>query len=76
MDSNESNNSEHGLRMTINFRERCRMHDLNEALDDLRKSIPYAHGQLSENYLKLLLYYWPKTTLLCRQMRFLNFRRQ
>ncbi|CAD5228089.1 unnamed protein product [Bursaphelenchus xylophilus] len=32
------------VRMTINFRERCRMHDLNEALDDLRQSIPYAHG--------------------------------
>ncbi|KAI6212197.1 Alkylated DNA repair protein alkB-like protein 8 [Aphelenchoides besseyi] len=31
-------------RMTINYRERCRMHDLNEALDDLRKAIPYAHG--------------------------------
>ncbi|KAI6239630.1 Alkylated DNA repair protein alkB-like protein 8 [Aphelenchoides fujianensis] len=31
-------------RMTINYRERCRMHDLNEALDDLRTAIPYAHG--------------------------------
>uniref|UniRef100_A0A915MZT4 BHLH domain-containing protein n=1 Tax=Meloidogyne javanica TaxID=6303 RepID=A0A915MZT4_MELJA len=24
--------------------ERCRMHDLNAALDDLRASIPYAQG--------------------------------
>ncbi|CAD89743.2 BHLH domain-containing protein [Caenorhabditis elegans] len=24
--------------------KRCRMHDLNEALDDLRAVIPYAHG--------------------------------
>ncbi|KAF7636027.1 BHLH domain-containing protein [Meloidogyne graminicola] len=31
-------------RNTINYRERCRMHDLNAALDDLRASIPYAHG--------------------------------
>lgn len=31
-------------RNTINFRERCRMHDLNAALDELRKVIPYAHG--------------------------------
>ena len=31
-------------RQTINYRERCRMHDLNSALDDLRKAIPYAHG--------------------------------
>uniref|UniRef100_A0AC35EVC6 BHLH domain-containing protein n=1 Tax=Panagrolaimus sp. PS1159 TaxID=55785 RepID=A0AC35EVC6_9BILA len=32
------------LRMTINYRERCRMHDLNGALDELRSVIPYAHG--------------------------------
>ncbi|CAJ0579598.1 unnamed protein product, partial [Mesorhabditis spiculigera] len=32
------------MRMSINHRERCRMHDLNEALDDLRAVIPYAHG--------------------------------
>ncbi|KAF8373158.1 hlh-17, partial [Pristionchus pacificus] len=33
-----------GVRLNINLRERCRMHDLNEALDDLRAVIPYAHG--------------------------------
>ncbi|KAF1755786.1 hypothetical protein GCK72_012236 [Caenorhabditis remanei] len=32
------------VRLSINLRERCRMHDLNEALDDLRGVIPYAHG--------------------------------
>lgn len=31
-------------RNTINYRERCRMHDLNAALDDLRKAIPYSQG--------------------------------
>lgn len=36
--------SETGARLSINLRERCRMHDLNEALDDLRSVIPYAHG--------------------------------
>uniref|UniRef100_A0A1I7WNK2 BHLH domain-containing protein n=1 Tax=Heterorhabditis bacteriophora TaxID=37862 RepID=A0A1I7WNK2_HETBA len=36
--------SETGARLSINLRERCRMHDLNEALDDLRAVIPYAHG--------------------------------
>uniref|UniRef100_A0A1I7ZHV8 BHLH domain-containing protein n=1 Tax=Steinernema glaseri TaxID=37863 RepID=A0A1I7ZHV8_9BILA len=36
--------SDTGLRLNINMRERCRMHDLNEALDDLRAVIPYAHG--------------------------------
>lgn len=30
--------------MNINARERRRMHDLNDALDDLRSVIPYAHS--------------------------------
>uniref|UniRef100_A0A8C4Q0G2 Basic helix-loop-helix family, member e23 n=1 Tax=Eptatretus burgeri TaxID=7764 RepID=A0A8C4Q0G2_EPTBU len=32
------------LRLSINARERRRMHDLNDALDDLRSVIPYAHS--------------------------------
>lgn len=31
-------------RLSINARERRRMHDLNDALDDLRHCIPYAHS--------------------------------
>ena len=31
-------------RLSINARERKRMHDLNDALDDLRTLIPYAHS--------------------------------
>lgn len=31
-------------RLSINARERHRMHDLNDALDDLRCVIPYAHS--------------------------------
>ncbi|CAL8105736.1 unnamed protein product [Calicophoron daubneyi] len=31
-------------RLSINARERRRMHDLNDALDDLRTVIPYAHS--------------------------------
>lgn len=31
-------------RLSINARERRRMHDLNDALDELRSVIPYAHG--------------------------------
>ena len=30
--------------MSINARERRRMHDLNDAMDDLRSVIPYAHS--------------------------------
>lgn len=32
------------IRLGINARERRRMHDLNDALDDLRSVIPYAHS--------------------------------
>ena len=32
------------VRLSINARERRRMHDLNDALDELRSVIPYAHG--------------------------------
>merc|ERR550525_435810 len=31
-------------RLSINARERRRMHDLNDAMDDLRHMIPYAHS--------------------------------
>lgn len=32
------------VRLNINARERRRMHDLNDALDELRAVIPYAHS--------------------------------
>lgn len=32
------------IRLSINARERRRMHDLNDALDELRAVIPYAHS--------------------------------
>lgn len=32
------------IRLNVNARERRRMHDLNDALDDLRSVIPYAHS--------------------------------
>uniref|UniRef100_A0A1I8G2X8 BHLH domain-containing protein n=1 Tax=Macrostomum lignano TaxID=282301 RepID=A0A1I8G2X8_9PLAT len=32
------------LRLNVNARERRRMHDLNDALDELRSVIPYAHS--------------------------------
>ena len=36
-------NTKH-VRLNINARERRRMHDLNDALDELRSVIPYAHS--------------------------------
>ena len=32
------------LRLSVNSRERHRMHDLNDALDEIRSVIPYAHS--------------------------------
>ena len=40
---NESSSVQH-VRLNINARERRRMHDLNDALDELRSVIPYAHS--------------------------------
>ena len=38
------NNGQKFVRLNINSRERRRMHDLNDALDELRSVIPYAHS--------------------------------
>ncbi|XP_036374538.1 class E basic helix-loop-helix protein 22-like [Megalops cyprinoides] len=38
------NKEQRVLRLNINARERRRMHDLNDALDELRSVIPYAHS--------------------------------
>ncbi|KAK3090206.1 hypothetical protein FSP39_010029 [Pinctada imbricata] len=38
------NKGEKVVRLNINARERRRMHDLNDALDELRSVIPYAHS--------------------------------
>ena len=42
--SKKPNRGNKGARLCINARERRRMHDLNDALDELRQSIPYAHS--------------------------------
>ncbi|CAG0887773.1 unnamed protein product [Cyprideis torosa] len=42
--SNKKNRHGKSVRLNINARERRRMHDLNDALDELRSVIPYAHS--------------------------------
>ena len=42
--SHSKNKEQRGVRLGINARERRRMHDLNDALDELRAVIPYAHS--------------------------------
>ncbi|XP_060679955.1 class E basic helix-loop-helix protein 22 [Hemiscyllium ocellatum] len=42
--SSKKNKEQRALRLSINARERRRMHDLNDALDELRSVIPYAHS--------------------------------
>uniref|UniRef100_A0A3P8YE66 Class E basic helix-loop-helix protein 22 n=1 Tax=Esox lucius TaxID=8010 RepID=A0A3P8YE66_ESOLU len=43
-DGGKKNKEQKTLRLNINARERRRMHDLNDALDELRSVIPYAHS--------------------------------
>lgn len=40
----QKNRQGKAVRLNINARERRRMHDLNDALDELRSVIPYAHS--------------------------------
>jgi class B basic helix-loop-helix protein 4/5 len=42
--SKAKNRQGKSVRLNINARERRRMHDLNDALDELRAVIPYAHS--------------------------------
>ncbi|XP_037391537.1 class E basic helix-loop-helix protein 22 [Pygocentrus nattereri] len=41
------------LRVSINARERRRMHDLNEALDELRAAMPYRAGPTAKKLSKI-----------------------
>ncbi|KAL4217076.1 helix loop helix domain [Mactra antiquata] len=44
MKSDKKGKGDKTVRLNINARERRRMHDLNDALDELRSVIPYAHS--------------------------------
>ncbi|KAH3739867.1 oligodendrocyte transcription factor 2-like [Dreissena polymorpha] len=44
LDRRFKSNVPEDVRLRVNHRERQRMHDLNSALDSLRKTLPYSHG--------------------------------
>ncbi|CAF2397683.1 unnamed protein product [Rotaria sp. Silwood2] len=52
------------LRLSINARERRRMHDLNDALDELRSVIPYAHSPSVRKLSKISTLYLAKNFIL------------
>ena len=62
------------VRLTINARERRRMHDLNDALDELRAVIPYAYGPSVRKLSKIATLLLAKNYILMQvQQRFLFF---
>ncbi|CAF0822189.1 unnamed protein product [Didymodactylos carnosus] len=52
------------LRLSINARERRRMHDLNDALDELRSVIPYAHSPSVRKLSKIATLFLAKNYIL------------
>ncbi|VIO93483.1 BETA3 protein, putative [Brugia malayi] len=59
-------------RLNINLRERCRMHDLNEAFDDLRVILPYANGTSVRKLSKIATLLLAKNHILM-QVRIIQF---
>ncbi|XDV49105.1 hypothetical protein PO909_018418 [Leuciscus waleckii] len=49
--SSGTNKKQRALRLLVNTRERKRMHDLSDALDDLRAVIPYTPKQNAKNHI-------------------------
>lgn len=54
------------VRLNINARERRRMHDLNDALDELRSVIPYAHSPSVRKLSKIATLLLAKNYILVR----------
>ena len=59
------------VRLSINARERRRMHDLNDALDELRSVIPYAHSPSVRKLSKIATLLLAKNYILM-QVRVIN----
>ena len=63
-------------RLSINARERRRMHDLNDALDDLRQIIPYAHSPSVRKLSKIATLLLAKNYILMQNNALEELRRQ
>lgn len=66
-ESTSSQQTADETRLIINARERRRMHDLNDALDDLRSIIPYAHGPSVRKLSKIATLLLAKNYILMQQ---------
>ena len=60
------------VRLNINARERRRMHDLNDALDELRSVIPYAHSPSVRKLSKIATLLLAKNYILMQGNLYLN----
>ncbi|XP_041441333.1 class E basic helix-loop-helix protein 22-like [Xenopus laevis] len=63
------------LRLNINARERRRMHDLNDALDDLRLVIPYVHSPSVHKLSKMAILLLAKNYILMQAQALEEMRR-
>ncbi|XP_037960271.1 class E basic helix-loop-helix protein 22 [Teleopsis dalmanni] len=63
------------VRLNINARERRRMHDLNDALDELRSVIPYAHSPSVRKLSKIATLLLAKNYILMQQNALEELRR-
>ncbi|XP_075153473.1 basic helix-loop-helix family member olig [Haematobia irritans] len=63
------------VRLNINARERRRMHDLNDALDELRTVIPYAHSPSVRKLSKIATLLLAKNYILMQQNAIEELRR-
>ncbi|XP_055379948.1 class E basic helix-loop-helix protein 22 [Condylostylus longicornis] len=63
----QKNRQGKSVRLNINARERRRMHDLNDALDELRSVIPYAHSPSVRKLSKIATLLLAKNYILMQQ---------
>lgn len=73
--SSKKSKEQKALRLNINARERRRMHDLNDALDELRAVIPYAHSPSVRKFSKIATLLLAKNYILMQAQALEEMRR-